>query len=183
MMFNTWFGAVSRLMATVTAQRKLPASVTVKHTLRKTYQVVSTASVDVLWQKIINLAEITSWHPLITSTNVPHGLMAKPGLIYRVATRWLPVPIKIFVENVLPGELLSVRILPVPGLEERITYRVESTVLGTQVSYSIQLSGWLSPLVWSFLRPHAAQVAIALAKAAEQPATTVTPSARDLFLS
>ncbi|MEB3336317.1 MAG: SRPBCC family protein, partial [Leptolyngbyaceae bacterium] len=48
--------------------------------------------------------------------------------------------------------------------------RVESTVCGTCISYSITLRGWLSPLVWSLIRPHAARVAAELAQAAEQAA-------------
>jgi hypothetical protein len=142
--------------------------------LEQTYQVFSTASVDVLWQKVINLADLASWHPLICETNAPRGLMAKPGVIYRAFMRWVPLSTRIFVETVRPGELLSFRIFPVPGLEERVSYRIESTVWGTRISYSITLKGWLSPLVWSFLRPFAAQVASALAQAAEQ-AAIVTP--------
>ncbi|MEM9904067.1 MAG: SRPBCC family protein [Cyanobacteria bacterium P01_D01_bin.44] len=155
---------------------------TVRQTLEKTYQVVTTASVETLWQKIIDLADVASWHPLITATNAPNGLKAKPGLIYRVFTRWLPLPTKIFVERVLPGELLSVRVFPIPGLEERVTYRIESTVCGTCVSYSVTLRGWLSPLAWSILRPYAAQVAIALAEAAER-GTGAAPQRpyRDVF--
>lgn len=135
--------------------------------LVETYQVVSSASIDVLWRKVINLADV-SWHPLIASTNVPKGLLPKPGLIYKAVSRLFPIPIHIFVERVLPRELLSVRILAFPGVEERVTYRIESTVCGTQVSYSVTLQGWLSPLVWSFIRPYAARVASELAHAAEQ---------------
>jgi hypothetical protein len=125
--------------------------------------------VDVLWRKIENLADV-SWHPLIARTNVPKGLIPKPGLIYRAVTRLIPIPIRIFVERVLPKELISVRILALPGVEERVTYRVESTVCGTRVSYSVTLRGWLSPLVWSLIRPYAAKVAAELAHAAEQEA-------------
>lgn len=134
-----------------------------------TYQAISSASVDALWQKVVNLADV-SWHPLIVSTNAPKGLLPKPGLIYRAVTRLFPLPIRIFVERVLPKELLSVRILAIPGVEERVTYRVESTVCGTRVSYSVTLRGWLSPLVWSLIRPYAARVAEELAHAAEQEA-------------
>ncbi|MBE9077914.1 SRPBCC family protein [Romeria aff. gracilis LEGE 07310] len=157
-----------------------PAPVSVKRTLERTYQVVSTASVETLWQTVTNLAEMASWHPLITATNAPNGLKAKPGLIYRVFTRWLPVPVKIFVERVLPGELLSVRIFPVPGLEERVIYRIESTVWGTQVSYSVTLRGWLSPFAWSLLKPYAAQVAAALAAAAEESTRPTLTGTRKL---
>lgn len=132
-----------------------------------TYEVISSASVDELWGKVVNLADV-SWHPLLVKTNVPYGLIPKPGLIYRAVSRLFPIPIKIFVERVLPQELLCVRVLALPGLEERVTYRIESTVCGTYVSYSVTLRGWLSPLVWSIIRPYAAKVASELAHAAEQ---------------
>lgn len=135
--------------------------------LVQTFYAVSTASVDVLWQKVANLADV-SWHPLIASTNAPNGLNPKPGLIYRAVTRLFPFPIRIFVESVLPRELLSVRIIALPGIEERVIYRLGSTVCGSQVSYSVNLKGWLSPLVWSIIRPHAARVAAQLAQAAER---------------
>jgi hypothetical protein len=136
-------------------------------TLAKTYRVLSSAPVDTLWHKVIDLADV-SWHPLLASTNLPKGLVPKPGLIYQAVTRSIPIPIRIFVEQVRPGELLSVRIITLPGLEERITYKVESTVCGTQISYSITLRGWLSPLIWSLIKPSAAKVAAQLAHAAEQ---------------
>lgn len=137
-----------------------------KFSLFKTYRVVSTAPVDVLWQKLINLADV-SWHPLFSSTNAPNGLIAKPGLIYQVVTRLTPIPIRLFVENVRPRELLSLRVLAIPGMEQKITYQVESTVCGTYVSYSITLKGWLSPLVWLWIKPYADRVALELAHAAE----------------
>lgn len=154
-----------------------------KRTLEKHYQVSSTASVDALWQTMNDLAGLASWHPLITSTNAPSGQQATPGLIYRVFARWVPVPIKIFVENVLPGEYISLRIFPVPGLEERAIYRLESSLCGTLISYSIELKGWLSPVAWSFLRPYAAKVAAALAQAAEQATTSsmMPKQYRDIF--
>ncbi|MEO1590355.1 MAG: SRPBCC family protein [Cyanobacteria bacterium J06632_22] len=152
-----------------------------ERTLERSYEVLSTASVDRLWQTVIDLANVASWHPMITSTNAPNGLTAKPGLIYGVFTRWTPLPIKIFVENVLPGERLSVRILPVPGLEERVVYRIESTVCGTRVSYTVRLRGWLTPLAWSVLRPYASRVAIALAHAAEQPQPLNRRPMQDIF--
>lgn len=139
--------------------------------LVRTYREISSASVDQLWQKVVDLADV-SWHPLLTSTNVPYGLVPKPGLIFQAVTRLGPIPIRIFVELVQPGELLSVRVLAIPGVEERVSYRVESMVCGTCVSYSVTLSGWLSPLIWSLIRPHAARVASALAAAAEQAAST-----------
>lgn len=142
--------------------------------LVRTYQALSSASVDDLWHKIVDLTDV-SWHPIITSTNVPNGLVAKPGLIYQAATRMSPIPIQIFVERVRPGELLSVRILVLPGLEEQVTYQVKSTVWGTCVSYSVTLRGWLSPLFWSFIRPYAARVASDLVRAAEQKALQAVP--------
>lgn len=137
--------------------------------LARTYQAISSASVDDLWKKLVDLADV-SWHPMLASTNVPHGLVAKPGLIYQAVTRLIPIPIQIFVERVRPGELLSVRILVFPGLEEQVTYQVKSTVCGACVSYSVTLRGWLSPLLWSLMQPHAARVASQLAQAAEQAA-------------
>ncbi|MDX2098517.1 MAG: SRPBCC family protein [Leptolyngbyaceae cyanobacterium bins.59] len=138
-----------------------------QHSLVRTYQAISNASVDDLWHKIIDLADV-SWHPLLTSTNVPRGLVIKPGLIYQAMTRFLPMPVHIFVELVHPQELLTVRVITLPGLEERVTYRVESTVCGTCISYSITLTGLLSPIAWSLMRPYAARVASELAQAAEQ---------------
>lgn len=139
--------------------------------LARTYRAISSASADDLWQKVVDLADV-SWHPLLARTNVPYGLVPKPGLIFQAVTRLGPIPIRIFVERVRPGELLSIRVLAIPGVEERVTYRVESTVCGTYVSYSVTLRGWLSPLIWSLSRPYAARVAGALAAAAEQAAST-----------
>ncbi|GFE67992.1 SRPBCC family protein [Chroococcus sp. FPU101] len=135
--------------------------------LYKTYRVVSTAPVDVLWQKLINLAD-ASWNPLIARTNVPRGLIPKPGLIYQVVTRFTPFPIQFFVENVRPGELLSIRVLAIPGMEQKITYQVESTLCGSYISYSVTLRGWLSPFIWWLIRPYSARVAAELAQAAER---------------
>lgn len=146
----------------------------VRCSLVRTYRTISSASVDELWQKIADLADV-SWHPLIAKTYVPKGLIAKPGIIYQAVTRFSPIPIRIFVECVNPRELMSVRVLAMPGIEERVIYQVESTVCGTRISYSVNLRGWLSPLVWLLTRPYAAQVASALAQAAEQ-ATAGTPS-------
>lgn len=139
--------------------------------LARTYRAISSASVDELWQKVVDLADV-SWHPLLASTNVPYGLVPKPGLIFQAVTRLGPIPVRIFVERVRPGELLSIRVLAIPGVEERVTYQVESTVCGNYVSYSVTLRGWLSPLIWSLSRPYAARVAQALASAAEQAANT-----------
>ncbi|NJL02207.1 MAG: SRPBCC family protein [Spirulinaceae cyanobacterium SM2_1_0] len=135
--------------------------------LDRRYRVLCNAPVDVLWQKIINLADV-SWHPLIDWTNAPRGLVAKPGIIYQVVTRLTPIPIRIFVEQVSPRELLSVRFLAIPGIENRITYQVESTVCGTYVSYAVTLRGWLSPVLWWLIRPYVARVATELASAAER---------------
>jgi hypothetical protein len=135
--------------------------------LAGSYRAISTASVDLIWEKIVNLADV-SWHPLIARAYVPNGLMPKPGLIYQAMSRLLPWPIRIFVERVRPGELLSVRILALPGVEERVIYQVESSVCGTYISYSVMLRGWLSPLVWSITRGYAAKVANQLALAAEE---------------
>jgi hypothetical protein len=134
--------------------------------LVRTYQAISSASVDELWKKITDLADV-SWHPILASTNVPNGLVVKPGLIYQAVTRLIPIPIQIFVERVNPKELLSVRILVLPGLEEQVTYHVHSTLCGACVSYSVTLRGWLSPLFWSLIRPCAARVALKLAQSAE----------------
>lgn len=138
-----------------------------RFSLARTYGAVSSASVDVLWEKLINLADV-SWHPLLASTNAPRGLMPKPGLIYQVVTRLIPIPIRVFVEHVCPRELLSLRVLAIPGLEKRITYKVESTVCGTYVSYSVTLRGWLSPLFWWMIKPYTIRVAAELAQAAEK---------------
>jgi len=146
----------------------------IRWSLVKTYQVISAASVDDLWRKVADLADV-SWHPLLARTNVPKGLIPKPGLIYQAVTHLSPIPIRMFVERVLPRELLSIRVLTLPGLEERITYQVESTLCGTRISYSITLRGWLSPLVWSVIRPRAARVAARLAQAAEQAAFQAVP--------
>ncbi|MBF2015225.1 MAG: SRPBCC family protein [Rivularia sp. T60_A2020_040] len=137
--------------------------------LVRSYREISSASVDEIWHKVVDLADV-SWHPLLKSTNVPYGLVPKPGLIYQAVTRFSPIPIRIFVERVNPRELLSVRIIAIPGLEERISYQIESTVCGSCVSYSVTLRGWLSPLVWSFSRPYADKVARALIEAVEEAA-------------
>ncbi|MBE9211880.1 SRPBCC family protein [Plectonema cf. radiosum LEGE 06105] len=137
--------------------------------LVRSYREISSASVDEIWHKVVDLADV-SWHPLLKSTNVPYGLVPKPGLIYQAVTRFSPIPIRIFVERVNPRELLSVRILAIPGLEERISYKIESTVCGSCLSYSVTLRGWLSPLVWSFSRPYADKVARALIEAVEEAA-------------
>lgn len=137
--------------------------------LVQTYREISSASVDELWQKVVDLTDV-SWHPLLKSTNVPYGLVPKPGLIYQAVTRFSPIPIRIFVERVNPRELLSIRVMAIPGVEERITYQVESTVCGTCLSYSVTLSGWLSPIIWSLFRPYVDRVARSLVESVEQAA-------------
>lgn len=142
--------------------------------LMGSYRALSSASVDELWQKVVNFADV-SWHPLLARTNFPRGLLPKPGLIFQAVTRLSPIPIRIFVERVNPRELLSIRVLALPGIEERITYRVESTLCGTYISYSVTLKGWLSPLIWSIIRPYAAKVADCLANAVEQDRLEPSP--------
>lgn len=142
--------------------------------LVRTYREISSASPDELWQKVVDLGDV-SWHPLLKSTNVPYGLVPKPGLIYQAVTRLSPIPIRIFVESVNPRELLTVRILAIPGIEERVTYQLESTVCGTCLSYSVTLRGWLSPLIWSFSRPYASIVARALVEAVENAGLPPVP--------
>lgn len=146
--------------------------------LIRTYQATTSASVDELWRKITNLTDV-SWHPILSSTNVPHGLVVKPGLIYQAFTRLIPIPIQIFVERVNPSELLSIRILVLPGLEEKVTYQVQSTVCGTCVTYAVTLKGWLSPLLWSLIRPCAAQVAQKLVQSVEQDHLAPSPGSAD----
>lgn len=138
-----------------------------KFSLYKTYRVVSNAPVELLWQKLVNIADM-SWHPLFSKTNAPLGLIAKPGLILQVVTRLTPIPIRIFVENVRPRQLLSIRILAIPGMEQRITYQVESTLCGSYISCSVTLRGWLSPFLWWLIQPYSARVASDLAHAAER---------------
>jgi hypothetical protein len=146
--------------------------------LAKTYQALSSASVDELWRQLIDIADV-SWHPLLASTDVPKGLVVKPGLIYQAVTRLIPIPIHIFVERVNPGELLSIRILVMPGLEEQVSYQVKSTVCGTCITYSVTIRGWLSPLVWSLTQHRVARVASQLAAAAERAALpAIAPSSK-----
>lgn len=133
--------------------------------LYKTYRVVCNVPVDMVWGKLINLADM-SWHPLFSQTNLPKGLIPKPGLIFSVVTRLTPIPVRMFVENVRPGELLSIRVLAIPGIEQRITYQVESTLCGSYISYSIKLRGWLSPFIWWLIKPYSVKVADELVNAA-----------------
>lgn len=134
--------------------------------LIKTYRAISSAPIDSIWRKVVDLADM-SWHPLIAKTNVPYGIVAKPGLIFKAVNRLIPLSFRVFVERVKPGEFLSVRICVIPGLEERVTYCLESNLGGTCISYSVMMRGWLSPLVWSLIKGYAAQVAEQLANAAE----------------
>ena len=66
-----------------------------KFSLYKTYRVVSKVPVDIIWRKLINIADL-SWHPLFSETNLPKGLIAKPGLIFQAVTRLTPIPIRNF---------------------------------------------------------------------------------------
>lgn len=145
------------------------------------YWAASTAPAETLWQILTDLADIASWHPLIKSTNAPYGQRAKPGLIYRACSRYFPLSTQVFVERVLPGELLSIRLFPLPGLQERVTYRIVSTLCGTCVLYSMTLSGWLSPLAWPMMRPQSGRVAAALVEAAEEAVLQPTDSRRRLY--
>lgn len=133
--------------------------------LYKTYRVASNVPVDMVWGKLINLADM-SWHPLFSQTNLPKGLIPKPGLIFSVVTRLTPFPIRAFVESVRPRELLSIRLLAIPGIEQRITYQIESTVCGSYIAYSITLRGWLSPFIWWLIKPYSIKVANELVNAA-----------------
>ena len=133
----------------------------------KTYRVVSRAPVDLLWQKLSNLADV-SWNPLFAKTNVPIGLIAKPGLIFQAVTRLTPIPIRLFVENVRPGKLLSIRIITLPGVEQKITYQMESTLRGTYITCTITLRGWLSPFIWWLIHTDCAKIATELALAVEK---------------
>ena len=143
----------------------------------RNYWTASTAPADIIWQLIADLASFASWHPLIASTNAPYGQTAKPGLIYRVCSRYFPISTQVFVERVQPGELLSIRRFPFPGLQERVTYRIVSTLFGTCVLYSVTLSGWLSPIAWPMMKPHdVMKVAAALVQAAEQETIHPTDS-------
>ena len=140
---------------------------------------ISSATVDELWQQVVDLTDV-SWHPLLKSTNVPYGLVPKPGLIFQAMTRFSPIPIRIFVEHVNPREMLSIRVLAIPGVEERVIYKVESTVCGTCLSYSVTLSGWLSPLIWSLTRPYVERVARSLVEAVEKAALQAVSKKKSL---
>ncbi|MEM1309878.1 MAG: SRPBCC family protein, partial [Cyanobacteria bacterium P01_H01_bin.153] len=63
----------------------------------------------------------------------------------------------------------------------RVVYRLESTVWGTQISYSICLRGWLSPVAWSVLKPFASKVAEAIARAAEDATHSALPGKKSRF--
>ena len=143
---------------------------------QRNYWTASTAPAEIIWQMVTDLASFATWHPLISSTNAPYGQTATPGLIYRVCSRYFPLSTQVFVERVQPGELLSIRLFPFPGLQERVTYRIVSTICGTCVLYSVTLSGWLSPLAWAMMRPQTVKVAAALVQAAEQETIRPTDS-------
>jgi hypothetical protein len=141
-------------------------------TLVRSYRALTSAPVDLTWQKMTDLADL-SWHPLIARTNVPYGLVPKPGLIYEAIHRLVPLPFRVFVEGVRPQQLMSIRILGFPGLEERVTYQIEASVCGTYISYCVMLRGWLAPIAWSFLKGYAAKVAEQLAIAAEAESLSI----------
>ncbi|MBF2098291.1 MAG: SRPBCC family protein [Gloeomargaritaceae cyanobacterium C42_A2020_066] len=140
----------------------------------KTYRALSTAPVERIWWKLANLGDL-SWHPLMARADVPWGLLAKPGILFEAVSRLSPLRMRLFVERVDQGEFLSFRVFALPGIEEQVSYQVHSTVLGTQITYSVTLRGWLAPLVWSLIRPHAERVAQRLAQAAEQEAQRIQP--------
>ncbi|HEY9828532.1 MAG TPA: SRPBCC family protein [Stenomitos sp.] len=129
---------------------------------------------DLTWQKVIDFADV-SWHPLIARTDVPYGLVPKPGLIYKAINRLVPLPFRMFVEGVCPQKLLSLRILGLPGVEERVTYQIESSVCGTYISYCVMMRGWLAPFVWSFVKGYAGRVAEQLAEAAAAESLALVP--------
>lgn len=140
-------------------------------TLVKTYRAMSAAPIDTIWGKINNLTDV-SWNPMLSSSEAPRGLQAKPGLIYQAMSHWSPIPSRLFIETVKPNQFLSVRIFALPGLEERITYHISdggtnANETGTLISYSIMLRGWLAPIIWPFLHVPAQRVAKQLAHAAE----------------
>lgn len=147
---------------------------------QRNYWTASTAPAEILWKMVTDLASFASWHPLISSTNAPYGQIAKPGLIYRVCSRYFPLPTRVFVERVQPGELLSIRLFPFPGLQERVTYRIVSTICGTCVLCSITLSGWLSPIAWPMMKPRVVKIAAALVQAAEQETHNPTTAKQKL---
>ena len=133
-------------------------------TIVKTYRAMSPASIESIWARISDLADV-SWNPMLCSSEAPEGLKAKPGLIVKAMSQWLPVPSHLFVEEVQPHQFLSIRVLALPGLEERVTYQLASDVKGTFISYSIMLRGWLTPIFWPFLHFSAQRVASQLAQA------------------
>ncbi len=135
--------------------------------LIRNYRALSAASVEDLWQKVIDLADL-SWHPLLARSDCPYGLVPKPGLIFQAVMRLIPIPVRIFVERVKPGEFLSLRVLMIPGVEEQVSYQVSSSVLGTFISCSITMRGLLSPLLWPLIRDRAETLAASLAQAAEE---------------
>lgn len=146
-----------------------PLALSQRYALTKTYRRISSVPIDILWQQLVNMADI-SWHPLFAKTNAPMGLIAKPGLFLKAVTRLTPIPVRLFVENVRPGNLLSLRILAIPGLEQKITYQIESTLYGTYITYSVILRGWLSPVIWWMIKPYSDRVVNALANAAKKVA-------------
>jgi hypothetical protein len=64
--------------------------------------------------------------------------------------------------------MLSIRIIALPGVEQKITYHMESTLRGTYLTCSVTLRGWLSPLVWWLIHSDCAKMVNELALAAEK---------------
>ena len=79
-----------------------------------------------------------------------------------------------FYAEALEGEITAVNRfeggpMPVPaGMEQKITYQIESAVCGSYISYSVTLRGWLSPFIWWWIKPYSDRVASELAQAAER---------------
>ena len=92
--------------------------------LYKRYRAMSTAPLDVLWYKLINVADV-SWHPLFSKTNLPLGLMAKPGLIYQAVTRLTPESACSLLSNAKLVVLVFLRLDPTSTSASSKTWRLE----------------------------------------------------------
>lgn len=80
-----------------------------------------------------------------------------------------------FCRTGITGETVEYSHFGLAGVEERVTYRLESTVWGSQISCSVMLRGWLAPLIWSLIRDSAAGLAARLAVAAEEDPPLLSP--------
>lgn len=85
-------------------------------------------------------------------TNVSLGLIAQLGLIYQIKTCLVSILIHLFVDNVSPRELLTLRVLailglPIPGIKHKITCYVKYTLGRFYISYAVTLYGQLPPLI------------------------------------